>query len=535
MPYIIHYRNNSRNWGQHSLGDYCPGLNQIHERILDTFEQGKWFAKKRRYELLKRKGGKKTILLRRGRIIKPYPTKSHYFMDDPRDLAEVKRFAWFCPLWKQKRAHRDDTVNGQQQILDRYFENTDGNLTYNRAKRIYLPHFHMARHVQKEEFCLNMNSWAWEACRMPTKKVGLCCHIFYLNSFDLFDDRGYMDEIGWVGKALPSDLIKFEIHRLLQGFESMNDYFRMYEINPAAMDVHTINTTHQIPSSHHYLEYLKKVGLSRVEMFFKRLVDEARRYGLIRDIIHIWDGQFHETWLQQDKPRKQGLEQFFGGTYNHGGNKVGVGVYQSTIMDWNGYCAIPIHCQVVPANKNENPVLRNTVKAAYSNQNPQPKPFFFLADRGPSGLKTQQEIWDLGMYPIIPLKKNIVKGVIITEKKKHRFYACFVQSGVSNTLEKLYNIRTRIEEHYSLNEIVYRTARLHCCGEIMTKIEIMLINCLGVLIPLTAFKIGRPDLMWSPSLFRSHIIHPERIFSGQFRELEKMRWDDSITANKMRY
>ncbi|WP_457559013.1 hypothetical protein [Candidatus Harpocratesius sp.] len=124
---------------------------------------------------------------------------------------------------------------------------------------------------------------------------------------------------------------------------------------------------------------------------------------------------------------------------------------------------------------------------------------------------------------------------MVTKKKHYRFYLRFVDTAESKTLEKVYNIRTRIEEHYNLNETVYNSAHLHCCGEILTKMEILLLNCLGVLVPLTAYKIGRPDLMWCPTLFCSHKIHPERIFPRHYEELEQIRWDNEIVTSPRRY
>lgn len=60
----------------------------------------------------------------------------------------------------------------------------------------------------------------------------------------------------------------------------------------------------------------------------------------------------------------------------------------------------------------------------------------------------------------------------------------------------------------------------------MTKIDIILLNCLGVLIPLTAYKLGRPDLMWSPSEFRFLTMDPQEIVPTLFKEIEKLRWDE---------
>ncbi len=140
----------------------------------------------------------------------------------------------------------------------------------------------------------------------------------------------------------------------------MKNYFRMMEMMPNVMDHLAINMTHSLPSPHHFHEILKKIGSARVQAFFNEKVNEARQLGLIRDRIHIWDGQFHENWLKDQKPRKPGLEPFYGGVYNHGGKKVGVGVQESTIMDWNGTCTIPIFTEIVPANKNDNIIARGS-------------------------------------------------------------------------------------------------------------------------------------------------------------------------------
>jgi hypothetical protein len=533
LAYHIIYKKEKRNWCQFTLGDYINGLNEWHERFLDAFEEGKYQAKKRRFLELQTKGMNSPKMLRRGRKKHPYPTKNIYRMDNPTDVAEVKRFPWFCVCWNQDRKKAPDCPKSQK-TLDFYLQIPQIKSLRYRISRIYVPHFRTPPIVQKEDFCEKMENWAWEACQGPTRKVGLTAHVFFLNCFDLFDQPEFMDKIKWGGLCLPSDVVKFEIHRILQGFESYNDYFRMGEMSPVVMDPPAINMTHAAPSAHHITERLRQIGIQKIQEFFNQLVGEARSLGLIRDVLHVWDGQFHETWLQQNKPRKSSRSQFYGGTYNHGGAKVGVGVYEGTIMDWNGICTIPIHTDIFPANRNENPALREGVQNAYLKiQNP--VPYFFLADKGPSGYDTQKMLWNIGTIPIIPVNDRTANGIRITKNKELRFYKEFTGDTQDETLERLYAIRPRIEEHYSLNDTVYRGAHLHCMGEVMTKIEILLLNCLGVLVPLTAYKIGRPDLMWSPTCFRSHIIQPERIFSSTFNELQKCRWDDEVVISPKRF
>ena len=538
MVYRIFYKKESRNWGQHSLEDYNLVDKNKHEQYLDNIEEEKWKLKKKYYQSLSQKEKKNIPPLRRGRKKTRYPTRERYFMDNPTDVAAVKRFKWFTPIWNQSRNSKAITpIKGQLTIIQIFPQAFYSKVkTYvSNTGRLIIPKFHMPRYISKNEFCYNMSDWAWEACRPRTKVPGQTSHIFYLNDFSMFDEPSILQEIRWGKKdgILPSDVIKFELFRLLQGFSTYNDFFRMIDMMPNMNDHCAINMTHNLPSSHHFTELLRKVSAKNVKLFFEQLVFEARTLGLIRDRVHIWDGQFHETWLKRDKPRSENLQQFYGGVYNHGGKKVGIGVSQSTIMDWNGYCAIPIYTEIFCANENDNTLVKNSVNHSYKSNNPVPQ--YFLADRGPSGMKTQMAISNFGAIPIIPLTKNVKNGIRITAKKHHRFYTQFSGTTSDLDLEKLYTIRTRIEEHYSHNDVVYKSARLHCSGKEMTEIEIYLLNILGVLVPLTAYKIGRPDLMWSPSKFRNIRIHPERIFPEQYRELNNLRWDEDVSVSPSDY
>ena len=541
MPYTVKYKKEERNWGQHTLGDYVPGLDKAHEKHLDNLLDARWERKKERHAILKSKGYP-VKPLRRGRKPNLYPKKKEYRMDDPKDVARVAKFPWFSRCWNRNRKARRQTprIHPRQTTLLDFFpdllyapRHDQGSADHGLHKRFYMPHFREPRYVKKEEFCSNMANWAWEATRPPRKNAGNMSQLFYLNDFSFFDREEHLEAIDWSSSSfLPSDIIVLALCRQLQGFRGNEDFFRMFRLAPQIMDYTAVKMTHKIPSSHRFTGYLKQIGSERVKQFFRLLVTEARQLGLIKDQIHIWDGQFHETWLQKDKKRREGYPKFYGGTYNHGGAKVGVGVYQSTIVDWNGYCAIPLYTKVVPANRNENPVVRETVQKAYSKN---PVPDYFLADRGPSGADTQNLCASIGCRPIMPLSSNVKNGVRETSHTHHHFYSRFIDGASDEIINSLYDVRTRVEEHYAHNDVVYEMRRIHGCGKEMTDISIYLTNCLGVLIPLTAFKIGRPDLMWSPSSFRDQPIHPERLFPQQYHELNNFRWDDEICISPRRY
>jgi hypothetical protein len=528
LGYQIIYRKGSRNWYQKTIGDYVSGVDEWHERFLDSFHNGLYERKKRRYNEMKVKGIKGLPPLRRGARLVPYPRYHIYHMDVPAEVQDLKRFSWFIPQWHQDRTSNEEKTPSCQKSLLALIPNlltTPRISPLSRGLIHYLPKFRSPEIVQKECFCNSMNHDSWAITHASLRVKGLVQYIFYLNSFDCIDDVCYSTDSShpFQGKCLPSDIVKMELFRLLSGINGIEDFFRVWEMSPHALsDELAIIMNHSLPTSHRFTSLLKSIGQQPIQTLFNSLVAEARQLKLIKDQIHIWDGQFHETWLQSMKPRKITLPQFYGGKYNHGGKKVGVGVVESTIMDWNGTCTIPLFTKVFPANLNENTIVQQTVPLYYQGNLHKPK--YFLTDKGPSGKETQTIIYDQGIWPIIPVKSNMRSGTIITPTKKHRFFADLLPNMDPSLFELLYNIRTRIEEHYNLNDTVFHLAQLHLAGEELTNIEIILENCLGVLIPLTAFKIGRPDLMWSPCSFRQTGITPSTVFPERFQQLDHLRW-----------
>lgn len=540
MTYWVQYKDPTRNWGQMTLGDFCPGLDEIHEQFLDAFEKGKYLMKKRRYDELKVKGYQDLGILRRGRGKKCYPSKKIFNMDNARDVAEVKRFKWFTYCWHQVRIPESNAPTTRLRPLEFYLPTVFISETRGlkgKAPRITVPQFRQVPIVGKDEYCTAMADWAWAACHRTVHRDGQLCHIFYLNSFDFFDDLDFMSQIKWGNRKafLPSDLIKIELFRLLRGWDRYNQFAMLFEENAYIYDNLAIPENHRFPAGHRYTKYLQQIGLNRVQEFFDNLVNEARKLGIIQDRVHIWDGQFHETWLQTQNPRKRSnLPKPFNGVYNHGGKKVGVGIVQSTIMDWNGICAIPIHTEVFPANQNENPIVRTTIEHAYRNRH-QKVPQYFLADRGPSGHYTQSSIAGLGTIPIIPLTEKSKKDVRITKNKGHRFYQSFFEFSTDEDLENAYALRTHIEEQYSFYDVQFSLGSLHAESELLLRITLILANCLAILVPLTAYKIGRPDLMWAPTAFQANTVHPELIFPLHYRALCEMRFDAEIAPSPLTF
>ena len=243
-----------------------------------------------------------------------------------------------------------------------------------------------------------------------------------------------------------------------------------------------------------------------VQKFFYFLRDEAVILKLVQNKVHGVDGQFFRSWLCHKKPRRSGLPQFWGDWYNHGGSKKGVGVYQMPLVDISPYCVIPLYPHVVPANKNENITGWETVEGAkqnYSKSSP-----FFVADCGLCGTDMQEEVKTRPSIPIIPIRENMKRNLYISPLRHHHFSHQYLGRLKGALVDFLYDLRQAIERWHHFFDDVFDLVRIHACGKDHMLQIIITAEAITTLIAITALKIGRPDLIQTPTAFQSLIGTP---------------------------
>ena len=524
MAIKIKYKTKGRSWCQAQLTDWFPQWEKPWNEFLEVMRDWRWELKKAWHQKLKEKGVRNLPKLRRGRIGKIGPTRKCYDMSVPAHVAEVRKFKWFSKQRAWKRRKKCPVLAAGQQVLDRWHPDTAS-----RASLLYkpvIPRFRKPRVVLREEFCGDISDLAWAALHGCRGSKTMLFYIFYLNDFSIVDDDDLLSSPEWrsVGRYLASDIVKYELARLLLGFSTFSDYFRMTELFPDFEDHLAIAMARHPPSGGRHVKALRLIGAGRIRKLFYALVSECRALGLIKDRVWAWDGQFFETWLKT--ARKKGSRSkadVWGGWYNHGGRKVGFGVVQSVIVDWSGTVPLPIEVRVYPANRNENIIFRETFKHCISSA---PLPALFLAaDKGPSGSSSLNLVRFRGMVPVMALGENRKRDVLVTYHKQYHFDRRLVSDVDPSVLERVYMMRTRIEEMFSQVRVSFKLTRLRGAGRDFIKAEILLVNILHLLVALTAFKIGRPDLMWRPSAFDNLRLHPSVSFPSLFSDLEKLRDD----------
>lgn len=372
----------------------------------------------------------------------------------------------------------------------------------------------------KEQYCAEMPESAWAARdESHTTFIGIA-HLFYLNqpAFNLFNDPILCRQIGWSPERnyQPADVVKLLIYQLLHGYGDITHLFlHLEQISiPQLKDHLGIPRSHDLPSSHHFAEDLRQIGLEPIKTFFYFIRDEAIGLKLVCNKVHGIDGQFYRTWLCHKNPRRSGLPQFYGGWYNHGGGKRGVGVYQIPLVDISPSCVIPLYPHIVPANRNENVAGWETIEGAkfhYSNTSD-----FFVADCGLCGTDMQDEAKARPSIPLIPIRENMKRNLYITPHKHRHFSKVYIAPLKGDMVDEIYDLRQAIERWHNFFDNVFNISRIHACGKDHIFQIIITAETITTMVAITALKIGRPDLVQTPSAFLSLIEEPCEIFPQSY-------------------
>ena len=155
-----------------------------------------------------------------------------------------------------------------------------------------------------------------------------------------------------------------------------------------------------------------------------------------------------------------------------------------------------------PANRNEILTFRETMEGFFALT--KYKWQVLIADSGPYSLQNMENIQFKGIVPIIRAMKNLKTHPIRELKKGFFFNTNYIPKGWSDDyFLRIYSFRPMIEQGNSYNNMYYNAYRMNTRGmDAAIKLR-SLIYILELLKALTAYKLGRPDLIIKPSAFES--------------------------------
>ena len=113
-----------------------------------------------------------------------------------------------------------------------------------------------------------------------------------------------------------------------------------------------------------------------------------------------------------------------------------------------------------------------------------------------------------GSIPILRWKKSLKSNVIKTGKGIY-FNTDFIPEHIIPSMGRIYNIRTKEERMFSPFKVVYNRTRMPNRGKENALIFISFNAITQGLTALTAYKVGRIDLIKSASAFRDTCSNPE--------------------------
>jgi len=401
---------------------------------------------------------------------------------------------------KEKKNGKRFIISIFQTLLLDFF---DGNINFLKRK-IHIPYKIKPAVVDSKYYTKNILPLNQILAFQNLKKFkGYLGNIFALNpSLDIYFKKlqvslGYKPQL----EALAfNNVLKLEIAKCKLGYSYFESFIRDYNQNQALRNELKINNREKITLSS-YRRNLKTI-YPYMDKYAQILIQECRNLNLIGDKVWIWDRRFFECNCSGLKNKETGmLSDPDAGHYvkKTGQYSVlsGTGYTDTCIVDsWWG---LPIYWDAVNASKNDNTIFQDTINHCMKSTTE--KPFFVIADAGPDSHLSNETVIDKGIIPIIAARSNSIGNILKTEKGSH-FRAQYIPRIYHKLLGKLYNLRTTVERKNSNDVVGYNRSKTPTRGSEWAKIYVSISNVAALLTALTAFKVGRHDLIRAPGAFR---------------------------------
>jgi len=297
-----------------------------------------------------------------------------------------------------------------------------------------------------------------------------------------------------------NNIFKLEIARCKMGYSNFESFIREFNQNKALRKELKLENSDLITLSS-YRRNLKYIYPYLME-YAQLLIQECRNLNLIGDKIWIWDRRFFECSCSGLKNKKTGM--FSDPDAGHYVKKTGkysvlsgTGYTDTCVVDnWWG---LPVYWDAVNASKNDNTIFQETILQCMKSETH--KPLFMVADAGPDSHTSNQVVIDHGVVPVIAARANSVGLILKTETGTH-FRGIYIPRAFHSLLGKIYDLRTTIERKNSYEVVGYNRSKMPARRIEWAKLFVSIGNITTLLTALTAFKVGRHDLIRAPTAFK---------------------------------
>lgn len=426
-----------------------------------------------------------------------------YDMNVPKDYRIArKRFTWIPihPTWgghKRKRVLK--FPKSQKRITDfiDWVPKSKDKYLY-RFLRVKIPRF--------ETFALGtISKMEWDMHRYLKNFDGFFENLFEFNDLSFFYDKQEEFEQSGISfkKMFFLDIVAYELLRINLGFKNYAGLERSKKLMglPPLFGV-TCDPNFFLDASD--LSYvLNKIPSEVFFEFFQLLVEECITYGIIVPRILIWDGHFIRSHCKNNKEEGKDLYNDPDAGYcRHNGKKMGVG-YDPRIL--YAFCFnrwFPVYFKIFVGNRNDRLAFKETMREFL--EHTEYEWSIVIADSGPYSKQNLEEMKLNGLVLVIRARKGLKTHPTEELKKGFYFNTEYIPKDWSKDLFlKIYSFRPMIEQGNFYNHTYYDAFRMNTRRKEAAIKHRALIYILKLLKALTAYKLGRPDLVMKPSPFES--------------------------------
>ena len=297
-----------------------------------------------------------------------------------------------------------------------------------------------------------------------------------------------------------NNVFKLEIARCKLGCEHFNAWIAEFNQNESLRQELGIQSLHRLSMSS-YQRNLNIVS-SALNEYANQLKQECRDLNLIGDKIWIWDRRFFECNCNGVKDKETGkLSDPDAGHYVKKTGKfsvlTGTGYTDTGFVDrsWG----LPVYWDAIGANKNDNTIFKNTVNEFMNSASI--KPILLLSDAGADSHEANKLVLGHGIIPVIAARSNSI-GEIIKTDEGDCFRGEYIPREYHRLLGKIYDLRTIIERKNSNEVVGYHRSEMPARGIGWARCFVSISNITALLTALTAYKVGRFDLIRAPGAFK---------------------------------
>ncbi|NJD01236.1 MAG: transposase, partial [Ruminiclostridium sp.] len=321
-------------------------------------------------------------------------------------------------------------------------------------------------------------------------------HLFRFYDWNKVDtiEKNYADKIGDYPLRI---ILKTQIFMCKRRIRTYSDLIEELKENPKLAEVCELNPG-RIPDRKIFSRAANRMGIEVFRQIAIDMTKECLSLGLMKGRVIGIDGSLIRSNTSAHKNEE--IDEYtdkFAGLYVRGNYLKGIGhlAYKLSDIEYG----LPMLVQRHKGSANENPLLIDIIEDFYHVYGFYPG--LLSVDKGMDSEKNNKFCKEKGIGAYIQARDFGNKELIKTEKGK-TFNPGYVEITDPRVLERIANRRSECEREFSRDKWGYRRDRMPNRGDKEAELFILITIITTLLTAITAFFVGRSDLVRSTSAFK---------------------------------